>query len=336
MHMQACPLLCLPQDPATERIVTDHKLIALRYLQSWFVIDFLATFPVDYIVRAIEVVADDAQRLLDPILLAALTLSSRRNACRHKNVSRGNRAPPASTPCQSHYEIQGTWMCSIRADCSWTVYNDEAISAIEILRWVGAVATRAASPGACNRSRVMKNERERCDCRVVRVFRIFWILKHFKTFRVRTILGSFMVGTCAVRRGGPGCACMELMGWFRPAVTARVATLSLQRVWARLKFVMGLAKAVAATELPPPHAQTHIPHRPHASLGRSIPNQTSHPHPGAAGCAAVPRTLLRLLLLPHVHAQVPDAQCVQTPARAARPMTLPHASSPHTFSCFCS
>lgn len=36
-------------------MVTDHKLIAMRYLKGWFVVDLLATFPVDYIVRAVEV-----------------------------------------------------------------------------------------------------------------------------------------------------------------------------------------------------------------------------------------------------------------------------------------
>lgn len=43
------------QDAVTGQIVTDHKQIALRYLKGWFVVDLLATFPVDYIVRGLEV-----------------------------------------------------------------------------------------------------------------------------------------------------------------------------------------------------------------------------------------------------------------------------------------
>jgi hypothetical protein len=36
-------------------IITDHRLIAVRYLKGWFIIDLLATFPIDYVVRAVEV-----------------------------------------------------------------------------------------------------------------------------------------------------------------------------------------------------------------------------------------------------------------------------------------
>jgi hypothetical protein len=43
------------QDSLTGDIITDHKAIARRYLKSWFAIDVLATFPVDYIVRGVEV-----------------------------------------------------------------------------------------------------------------------------------------------------------------------------------------------------------------------------------------------------------------------------------------
>lgn len=39
----------------TGNVVTDHKLIAHRYLKGWFTIDALATFPVDYVVRAVQV-----------------------------------------------------------------------------------------------------------------------------------------------------------------------------------------------------------------------------------------------------------------------------------------
>lgn len=46
--------MCL-QDSLTGDIITDHKAIARRYLKGWFAIDVLATFPVDYIVRGVEV-----------------------------------------------------------------------------------------------------------------------------------------------------------------------------------------------------------------------------------------------------------------------------------------
>lgn len=39
----------------TGDLVTDHKKIAQRYMTGWFAVDLLATFPVDYIVRAVEV-----------------------------------------------------------------------------------------------------------------------------------------------------------------------------------------------------------------------------------------------------------------------------------------
>ena len=44
-----------PQHPVTGELITSHKKIASRYLRTWFAVDFLATFPVDYIVRGIEV-----------------------------------------------------------------------------------------------------------------------------------------------------------------------------------------------------------------------------------------------------------------------------------------
>jgi hypothetical protein len=43
------------QDSLTGDIITDHRAIARRYLKGWFAIDVLATFPVDYIVRGVEV-----------------------------------------------------------------------------------------------------------------------------------------------------------------------------------------------------------------------------------------------------------------------------------------
>ena len=34
--------------------MTDHKKIAANYLRGWFIVDLLATFPADYIVRGVE------------------------------------------------------------------------------------------------------------------------------------------------------------------------------------------------------------------------------------------------------------------------------------------
>ncbi len=44
-----------PQHPVTGELITDHRKIAMRYMRTWFIIDLLATFPVDYIVRGVEV-----------------------------------------------------------------------------------------------------------------------------------------------------------------------------------------------------------------------------------------------------------------------------------------
>jgi hypothetical protein len=46
------------QDALTGEVITDHRAIGRRYLRGWFAVDLLATFPVDYIVRAVEVRAD--------------------------------------------------------------------------------------------------------------------------------------------------------------------------------------------------------------------------------------------------------------------------------------
>lgn len=61
---QPPPQSCLPspcpqppscvQDSSGE-VITNRRAIAMRYLRGWFVIDLLATFPVDYILRAAEV-----------------------------------------------------------------------------------------------------------------------------------------------------------------------------------------------------------------------------------------------------------------------------------------
>jgi hypothetical protein len=56
-----CPDVCSGwapprlQDRVTGDLVTNHASIATRYLTGWFIVDLLATFPVDYIVRAVEV-----------------------------------------------------------------------------------------------------------------------------------------------------------------------------------------------------------------------------------------------------------------------------------------
>ena len=44
-----------PQDSLTGEPVTSHRAIAANYLRGWFAVDFLATFPVEYVVRAAEV-----------------------------------------------------------------------------------------------------------------------------------------------------------------------------------------------------------------------------------------------------------------------------------------
>ncbi|GBG00035.1 voltage-gated ion channel [Raphidocelis subcapitata] len=95
------------EDPVTGEVIADQKRIAARYLKGWFTIDLLATFPVDYIVRAVE----------------------------------------------------GTWLCSLRGNCLWAATANGGVSAIRLLR-------------------------------VVRVFRIIWILKHFKVMRATTLLGG--------------------------------------------------------------------------------------------------------------------------------------------------
>eukprot|EP00798_Chlamydomonas_sp_ICE-L_P012569 gene12569-15792_t len=43
------------EHPATSEVITDHKLIAQRYvLSGWFWVDLLATFPSDFIIKALE------------------------------------------------------------------------------------------------------------------------------------------------------------------------------------------------------------------------------------------------------------------------------------------
>ncbi|KXZ52320.1 hypothetical protein GPECTOR_10g952 [Gonium pectorale] len=42
------------EHPVTGELITNHRKIAERYLKTWFIIDLLATFPSDYVVRGIE------------------------------------------------------------------------------------------------------------------------------------------------------------------------------------------------------------------------------------------------------------------------------------------
>ena len=51
------------QHPITGELVTSHKMIAARYLSSWFWIDLLATFPSDYIVKGLQVRGGDWHRV---------------------------------------------------------------------------------------------------------------------------------------------------------------------------------------------------------------------------------------------------------------------------------
>lgn len=57
---QSCPPYSCPPTPtrvqdSSGEVITNRRAIAMRYLRGWFVIDLLATFPVDYILRAAEV-----------------------------------------------------------------------------------------------------------------------------------------------------------------------------------------------------------------------------------------------------------------------------------------
>jgi hypothetical protein len=43
------------ENPVMGELITDFRMIAIRYLKGWFIIDLLATFPSDYIVKAVQV-----------------------------------------------------------------------------------------------------------------------------------------------------------------------------------------------------------------------------------------------------------------------------------------
>lgn len=55
-------------------------------------------------------------------------------------------------------------MCSLRADCSWAILHSSGIGPISLLR-------------------------------LLRFFRIMWILKHVKFMRISTLLGGLAVGS---------------------------------------------------------------------------------------------------------------------------------------------
>jgi hypothetical protein len=69
-------------------------------------------------------------------------------------------------------------MCSLRGDCSWAILNNSAISPIALLR-------------------------------LLRFFRIMWILKHVKMMRFATLLGGLAVGVLYLGGGLRGVA-----GWW--------------------------------------------------------------------------------------------------------------------------
>ncbi|KAF8058454.1 esf2 [Scenedesmus sp. PABB004] len=124
-------------DALTGDIVTDHRSIARRYLCGWFAIDLLATLPVDYVVRAVEVTPRRAAGVPP------------RGA-----VGARSRARPRARAAQ------GTWACSLRGDCSWSVVGDGSVSVVGLLR-------------------------------LLRFFRVVWILKHVKFMHFSVVLGDF-------------------------------------------------------------------------------------------------------------------------------------------------
>lgn len=53
------------QDPISGEYITEYRAIAQRYLQGWFAVDVLATLPVDYIVRGVQVSNSSSTALQD-------------------------------------------------------------------------------------------------------------------------------------------------------------------------------------------------------------------------------------------------------------------------------
>jgi hypothetical protein len=71
--------------------------------------------------------------------------------------------------------VQGSYMCSLRGDCSWAILHNTGMGPISLLR-------------------------------LLRVFRIMWILKHVRFMRISTLLGALAVRAHMARgafgRGG--------------------------------------------------------------------------------------------------------------------------------------
>ena len=68
---------------------------------------------------------------------------------------------------------QGSWMCSLRGDCSWALLHTSSISPISLLR-------------------------------LLRFFRIMWILKHVKLMRFATLLGGLAVSIAETKLSTQG------------------------------------------------------------------------------------------------------------------------------------
>jgi hypothetical protein len=73
--------------------------------------------------------------------------------------------------------VQGSYMCSLRGDCSWAILHNTGMGPISLLR-------------------------------LLRVFRIMWILKHVRFMRISTLLGALAVRAHMARGAFGGVA-----GW---------------------------------------------------------------------------------------------------------------------------
>jgi hypothetical protein len=87
--------------------------------------------------------------------------------------------------------LQGSWMCSLRGDCSWAILHSSNISPISLLR-------------------------------LLRFFRIMWILKHIKFMRIATLLGGLAVRATTFNMWQHG------MSTFNPSTLFAVAVNTLQ------------------------------------------------------------------------------------------------------------
>jgi hypothetical protein len=80
-------------------------------------------------------------------------------------------------------DVQGSYMCSLRGDCSWAILHNTGMGPISLLR-------------------------------LLRFFRIMWILKHVKFMRISTLLGGLAVRVSMVGAQGGG-------DWEGPSQSAR-------------------------------------------------------------------------------------------------------------------